>query len=192
MTGLRGMIHLWDKVLVWVEGAVWWWFGRGGLLFGAGEDEGFLCLGLFDEFEGLNRRGTATDDQDLFAFGISVLTVKLGRVVDWALELLLARDVRCLGITASSNRGDHAVVAALRRVVDDPAALLVLVDFLDARVEASLVLQAVALPQGLDLVDDLLAVGIAFGPLDGGVESIHQAVNLEAAGVVDFGPDAAN
>lgn len=88
------------------------------------------------------------------------------------------------GITAASNGGHDAVEAAIGRVVDDPAALFVLIYGGDAGIEFGAVLQAVAFPELGYLGDDLLAVGVAGGPANGGVETIHYAMDLETGRVV--------
>lgn len=94
--------------------------------------------------------------------------------------------MRHLGLAAGANGGNQAVKGAQRRVVvDDPARLLVLLDALDLDAELGVLVQVVALPELLDLADDLLAVGIAALPLDGGVEAVHERVDLEARRVVD-------
>lgn len=46
--------------------------------------------------------------------------------------------------------------------------------------------EVVALPEVADLGEDLLAVGVAGFPLYGGVEAVHEGVDLEAGGGVDF------
>ena len=107
-------------------------------------------------------------------------------MVDFAFEGFLAGYMRYFGLAAASNGGHDAVETAVRRVVDDPAALLVLVNGGDAGVEFGAVLQAVAFPELGYLGDDLLAVGVAGGPVDGGVETIHNAVDLETGCVVDL------
>ena len=107
-------------------------------------------------------------------------------MVDFAFEGFLAGYMRHFGLAAASNGGHDAVEAAVRGVVDDPAALLVLVHGGDAGVEFGAVLQAVAFPELGYLGDDLLAVGVAGGPVDGGVETIHYAVDLQTRCVVDL------
>ena len=42
------------------------------------------------------------------------------------------------------------------------------------------------MPELADLADDLLAVAVAARPFYRGVEAVHEAVDLEAGGVVDF------
>jgi len=80
--------------------------------------------------------------------------------------------------------GDDAVVAAEGRVIDDPAALVIFVDFLNWRVEVRFGFETIAFPERSYLGDDLLLVGVAACPPDGGVEPVHDAVDLEAGGVV--------
>ena len=59
-------------------------------------------------------------------------------------------------------------------------------DLGDSGIEGSFLFESIALPQFGDLTDDLLAVGISFPPFDGGMETIHDAVDLQAGGVVYF------
>ena len=107
-------------------------------------------------------------------------------MVDFAFEGFLAGYVRHFGIAAASDGGHYAVEAAVRRVVDDPAALLVFEYGGDAGIEFGAVLQAVAFPQLGYLGDDLVAVRVAGGPVDGGVETVHYTVDLETGCVVDL------
>ena len=107
-------------------------------------------------------------------------------MVDFAFEGFLAGYMRHFGITAASDGREDAIEAAVRGIIDDPAALLVFRDGSDAGVELGAVLQAVAFPELGDLGDDLLAVGVAGGPVDGGVETVHYAVDLETGCVVDL------
>ncbi len=137
-----------------------------------------------DEFEGFDCGGAAADDEYFFALG--GFPVEFRGVVDFAFEGFLAGDMRHFGIAAASDGGHNAVEAAVRRIVDDPAALLVLRDGGDAGVEFGAVLQAVAFPELGYLGDDLVAVGVAGGPVDGGVETVHYAVDLETGCVVDL------
>ena len=137
-----------------------------------------------NEFEGFDCGGTAADNEYFFAFG--AFPVEFRGVVDFAFEGFLAGYMRYLGLAAASNGSHDAIEAAVRRVVDDPAALLVLVNVGDAGVEFGAVLQAIALPELGYLGDNLLAVGVAGGPVDGGVETVHNAVDLETGCVVDL------
>ena len=110
--------------------------------------------------------------------------IEFGGVVDFAFEGFLAGYVRDFGVAAASDSGHDAVEAAVRRVIDDPAGLLVLINRGDAGVEFGAGLQAVAFPELGYLGDDLLAVGVAGGPADGGVETVHYAMDLETGCVV--------
>ena len=107
-------------------------------------------------------------------------------MVDFAFEGFLAGNVRHFGIAAAADGGHNAIEAAVRGVVDDPAALLVFEYGGDAGVEFGAVLQAVAFPELGYLGDDLVPVGVAGGPVDGGVETVHYAVDLQTGCVVDL------
>ena len=135
-----------------------------------------------NEFEGFDCGSAAADYEDFFAAG--GFPVEFGGVVDFASEGLLARYVRHFGFAAAADGGYDAVEAAVGWVVDDPAALLVFVDGGDAGVEFGAGLQAVAFPELGYLGDDLVTVGVAGGPSDGGVETVHYAVNLQTGCVV--------
>lgn len=92
--------------------------------------------------------------------------------------------MRHLGVATRANGSDDAFEASPGRIVDDPPAELVLVHLVDLDVELGLVLEAVALPELLDLADNLLAVGVAALPPDGRVEAVHQGMDLETGRVV--------
>ena len=62
----------------------------------------------------------------------------------------------------------------------------VFIDLGDSGIGGSFLFEPIALPQFGDLADDLLAVGISFLTFDGGVETIHNAVDLQAGGVIYF------
>ena len=62
----------------------------------------------------------------------------------------------------------------------------VFIDLGDSGIGGSFLFEPIALQQFGNLTDDLLAVGISFLPFDGGVEMIHNAVDLQAGGVVYF------
>ena len=167
--------------------------GKEGIDNGVARDDPFFRTGKYggglracvdDEFESFDGRGTTADYEYFFALG--GFAIEFRGVIDFAFEGFLAGYMRHFGITAASDCGHDAVEAAVRRVVDDPAALLVLIDRGDAGVEFGAVLQAVAFPKLSYLGDDLLAVGVAGGPADGGVETIHYAVDLETGCVVDL------
>lgn len=101
-------------------------------------------------------------------------------MVDFALELLHARDVRHFGIAAGSSRRNQAVKSTQRRIiVDDPSRLFVLFEALDLDAEFGLFVQAVAFPYLLNLPYNFLASGIAALPFDSGVEAVHDGVNLK-------------
>ena len=137
-----------------------------------------------DELEGFDCGGAAADYEDFFAAGS--FPVEFGGVVYFAFEGFLAGYVRHFGLAAAADGGYDAVEAAVGGVVDDPAALLVFVDGGDAGIEFGAGLQAVSFPELGDLGDDLVAVGVAGGPADGGVETVHYAVDLQTGCVVDL------
>ena len=137
-----------------------------------------------DEFEGFDCGSAAADYKDFFA--ASGFTVEFRGVVDFAFEGFLAGYMRHFGIAAASDGSHDAVEAAVRWVIDDPATLLVFVDGGDAGVEFGAFLQAVAFPELGYLGDDLVAVGVAGGPADGGVEPVHYTMDLQTGCVVDF------
>lgn len=153
---------------------------------GARDDGHLGGVGPGGELERLNGRRAAPDDGELLALG--VLARQLAGVVDVALERVQPGQVGHLDVAAGADGGDQAVEAAVGRVVDDPAGLVVLVRLVDPEVEPGLVLEVVPAPELLGLVDDLLAVGISALPLDRGVESVHDGVDLEGRGVVDSLP----
>lgn len=114
------------------------------------------------------------------------LPSQITRVIDFPLELFHAWDVRHLGITTGSNGCNQAVIVPEGRiVVDKPTALIILLDTIDFDAEFCLFFKVVFFPDLLDLADNLLAVGIAALPFDGGMESVHEGVNLEARCVID-------
>ena len=137
-----------------------------------------------DEFEGFDCRGATADYEYFFALG--GFPIEFRGVVDFAFEGFLAGYMGHFRLAAASNSGHNAVEAAIGRVVDYPAVLLVLVNGGDAGVEFSAVLQAVAFPELGYLGDDLLAVWVAGAPADGGVETVHYAVDLKTGCVVDL------
>lgn len=152
-------------------------------LVGPRQHDRFGGVGVDDEFERFDGRGAAADDQDLFT--LARLAVEVGGVVDLALEDFLVGNVRHFRLAASSDGGQDTIVAAVGGVVDNPAVLLVFVDGGDSSVELGAVFEAVVLPELSDLGDDLLAVWVAGAPLQGRKEAVHDAVDLETAGVVD-------
>ena len=107
-------------------------------------------------------------------------------MIDFAFEGFLAGYMRHFGVAAAADGGHDAVEATVGRIVDDPAALLIFEYGGDAGVQFGAVLQAVAFPQLDYLGDDLVAVGVAGGPVDGGVEPVHYTVDLETGCVVDL------
>lgn len=70
-------------------------------------------------------------------------------------------------------------------VIDDPSALLILVDAVDLVVELGALVELVKSPEVADLPDDLLLVRVALLPIDGGMEAVHERMDLEARGFVD-------
>ena len=100
--------------------------------------------------------------------------------------------MRHFGVAASTDCSNHTIKTAVRGIVDDPAAHLIFVDFLHGRIEFGLLLQAVALPELLDLGDDCFAVWVAIIPPHARMEAIHETVDLQTGSVVHFGPDAAH
>lgn len=150
---------------------------------GAGEHGGLGRVGVDDEFESFYGRGAAADDQDFFAF--RGFAGQMGGVEDLALEDFLVGYMGHFWLAAGPDGGHDTIVTAVRGVVDDPAALLVFVYGGNSSVELCTVLKAVLLPNLGNLGDNLLAIWIAGGPLQGREETVHDAVDLEAAGVVD-------
>lgn len=94
-------------------------------------------------------------------------------MIDRSVKVVHASDLGHLGITTSSNGGDDTSKPSKRGIVDNPFALIILVNLLNLGVESSPLLEAVALPKLSDLAEDLLAIGIAAVPLDGGMEAVH-------------------
>lgn len=154
--------------------------------FGTSEDGCRFRVGMDDEFEGFDCGGAAADYEDFFALG--GFPVEFRGVVDFAFEGFSAGYMGHFGLATAADGGHDAVEAAVRWVVDDPAALLVFIDGGDAGVELGAVLQAVAFPELGYLGDDLMAVGVARGPVNGGMETVHYAVYLETGCVVDSAP----
>lgn len=105
---------------------------------------------------------------------------ELRGVVYLALEAVHAVHARHLGITTGADGGDEAVEAAIRGVIDDPPAAVVLGRPVDLEVEARLAVEAVELPQVADLAEDLGLVGVVTLPANGRVETVHCRVQLEA------------
>lgn len=104
---------------------------------------------------------------------------KLARVIDVALKLFHAWELGHLGFTTGTDSGDDAFEVAIGRVVDDPSALLILVDLFHGCVELGACFKSVFLPKLLYLAQDLLSIGIPAFPLDRGVEAEHHGVNLK-------------
>ena len=135
------------------------------------------------EFERFDSGRPPADDKNFFAVGVDAVQVR--GMVYFAAEDVLVGEVGEFGGAAGADGGDDAVEAAMGGVVDEPAVLAVFVDGGDAGVEFGAGLQRVLFPELGDLRDDLLAVGVAGAPVQRGEESVHDAVDLEAAGVVD-------
>lgn len=72
----------------------------------------------------------------------------------------------------------------MRGIVDDPAAIIVLIRLVDFEVESRLLLEVVSLPQLSELLDDLLAVRISALPFDRRMESVHDGVDLQGGSVI--------
>lgn len=123
---------------------------------------------------------------------LPTFAIQLTGVVDVAPELVLALDCSILGLATSANGGNHAIKATVALIVDNPTVLGILVDLFDPRVELSLLLEPVRLPQLLDRLHYLFPVGIALAPLDGGEEAVHDGMDLQSRRVVHFGPDASH
>lgn len=136
------------------------------------------------KLQSLDGARSSTDDQDLLPLGL--FAVQLGRVVDFSFELLLAGDVGHLGVSAGSDGSDDTIKAAVGRVVDNPAAIVVLVDFLNAGVELGALLETIKLPKLGDLADDLPTIGISSTPLHGGMKTVHDAVDLQTRSIIHF------
>lgn len=98
---------------------------------------------------------------------------QLARVIDWPVKVVHASDLGHLGSTASPDSGDDAPEATERRVIDNPSAVIILVDLLNLGIESGSLLEAVAFPELSDLTEDLLAIGVPAVPLDGGMEAVH-------------------
>ena len=81
-------------------------------------------------------------------------------------------------VAAGADGGNEALEAAIGRVIDDPAALLVLVHLLHLGIEPRPRVQPVLLPDLTHLADDLLAVRIAALPLARGVEPVREGMDL--------------
>ena len=94
--------------------------------FRTGEDGGGFRVGVDDEFEGFDCGGATADYEDFLAS--SGFPVEFGGVVDFAFKGFLAGYMGHFGFAAAADGGHDSVEAAVRRVVDDPAALLVFVD----------------------------------------------------------------
>ena len=121
--------------------------GEEGIDDGVAGDDPFFRTGEYgcgfrvrvdDEFEGFDCGGAAADYEYFLALG--GFPVEFRGVVDFAFEGFLAGYMRHFGITAASDGGHDAVEAAVRRIVDDPAALLVFEYGGDAGIELGAVL----------------------------------------------------
>lgn len=94
-------------------------------------------------------------------------------MVNRPLKLLDTVNMRHLGITTSADGGNDALEVTIGGVVDDPAALSVLVDLLDPRLELGALIQPVRLPDMPHLAEDLLPVGVSAIPANRRVKSEH-------------------
>ncbi|KAK5633474.1 hypothetical protein RRF57_009188 [Xylaria bambusicola] len=71
-----------------------------------------------------------------------------------------------LGVSAGTDCGNDAIETAIGGVVDDPAAMVVLVYLLDPLFKFGPRIKTVLLPYHLYLAKDLLTVGIPSIPLN--------------------------
>lgn len=112
------------------------------------------------------------------------LLVELGGVDDFTFELVRAVKVDHLWLATSANGRDETLVATVGGVVDDPSALLVLIHLVDPEVERRVLVELVQLPQLLNLLDNLRLVRVALLPVDGGVEPVHERMDLKTGGAI--------
>jgi hypothetical protein len=105
-------------------------------------------------------------------------------MVDLTLKLVHALHVWHFRGAACTNGGNDTVESSLRRIVDNPSSLF-LVNLFHLCVESRALLQAVVVEELLHLGDNLFAVRVSFLPLDRGVETVHQGMDLQAGGVID-------
>jgi hypothetical protein len=156
----------------------------------SGEDFDFGGVGVDGPFESFDCGGATADNKDLLAFG--VFAIELGRMVDFAFEVLLTRNVWHLGSSAGAYSSEYTIEAAIGRVIDDPTVLFVLVDLLYLGVESGLVFELVSVPKISDLLDDLRLLGVPSIPVDGRVEAVHKTVDLKTRCRVDIGPNSSD
>lgn len=90
-----------------------------------------------------------------------------------------------LRLSACAHSRDETVKSAVGRIIEYPAAVLILVHLVDLGLELCLALEAIFLPQLSDLTEDLLPVWITPIPLDAWMKPVHHGVDLEARSVVD-------
>ena len=100
-------------------------------------------------------------------------------MINLAFKFLLIGHVRHLGISTTAHCSQDSVEATIRRVVDNPVSLIILFNRGDTGIEFCAFLQAVTFPQLSNLRHNLLTVGITGAPLDGGMKTIHDAMNLK-------------
>lgn len=164
------------------------WIPRYDPLVAAGEDVYLVCTLGRGKLEGFDGTCTSSDDNHFLAS--RPLARQLARVMDLALEVFHAINVRNFWVPAGADGGDDALEPAIRGVVDDPSPTFVLIDVLHRCVEPGAGVQAVALPEVRYLTDDLLAVRVTALPLHRRVKAVHHGMNLQTGGVVDLAPDA--
>lgn len=111
----------------------------------ARKDTGFGSTLCSSEFQCFNGRCTTADNGNLLRLCFDA--VELARVADLALELVRSLERGHDGITTGANSSDEAVEPAVARVIDDPAALLVLIRLVDLEVELCAFAKTVSFPE---------------------------------------------
>lgn len=104
------------------------------------------------------------------------------------LALELAHSIHCwhLWVTACADSSNQSFEMSIGRIIDNPAAFVILVYLVNGRIELGSRVESISFPQLLDLAENLLSIGIPAIPLDRGMESIHHGMDLQARGIVDF------
>jgi len=92
--------------------------------------------------------------------------------------------MRHFRITTGSDSSDDTIKPAVTAVVDDPAAAVAFADGLDTMIELCFLLQSVLFPDLLYLLENFIALGVAFVPEDGRKEAVHDTVDLKAGSTV--------
>jgi hypothetical protein len=154
---------------------------------GPSEHFDLRSFGIDRPFECFDTRGTSSDYENLLAF--CVFTVELRGVDDFAFEFLLAGEMRHLRSPTGTDGSEDTVEVAIRGFVDDPAVLLVFIDFGHT---GWFLFESISFPENSDLVDDLGLLWVTPVPIDRGIESIHDAIYLQTRRVVYVVPDATN